>query len=129
MSDVLGYDSKGNKIYEYRVLHDPGLNNQETLNNQDPRFYCALVANDGNAYAISVYDWWTQDLIRKRENIPKNEEVSLVLKPIWEMENYEVSLRNEEEFYYDLDRKELKRRMHIVLSIIKQDNPKMLIKK
>ena len=133
MSNVLGYDCDGNEIYEYRVLRAIWSNDIDIkeLEDADPRLYCALVANDGNAYAISVYDWWSQDLIRKKENIKKDEEIPLVVKPISEMESYEVALCNdsEEEFYYDLDRKELKRHLHIALSIITQDNPKLLIKR
>ena len=133
MSNVLGYDCDGNEIYEYRVLRAIWSNDIDIkeLEDADPRLYCAWVANDGNAYAISVYDWWSQDLIRKKENIKKDEEIPLVVKPISEMESYEVALCNdsEEEFYYDLDRKELKRHLHIALSIITQDNPKLLIKR
>ena len=69
MDDILGYDCDGNDIYEYRVLRAIWSNDIdiEKLEDADSRQYCAIKANDGNAYAISVYDWWNNDLIRKKE--------------------------------------------------------------
>ena len=66
MNDCLGYDCDGNEIYEYRILHAVWSNDIpiEELNGADPRFYCAIVGEDGKAYAISVYDWYNKDLIR-----------------------------------------------------------------
>lgn len=67
MEKVLGYDCDGIEIYEYRVLRAIWSNDIdiEELENADPRLYCTVVANDGKAYAISVYNWWNKDLIKK----------------------------------------------------------------
>lgn len=126
MEKVLGYDCDGREIYEYRVLRAIFSNDIdiEELENADPRLYCAVVANDGNAYAISVYDWWNKDLIRKRENIKENEEIPLIVKPIKEMENYELAMCDggESEFYYELNREELKGRLNYILNRNKSQN-------
>lgn len=120
MQKVLGYDCDGREIYEYRVLRAIWSNDIdiEELENADPRLYCAVVANDGKAYAISVYDWWNKDLIKKRENIKENEEIPLIVKSIKEMENYELAMCDggEKEFYYELDRNELKKRLNTILN-------------
>ena len=133
MEKVLGYDCDGREIYEYRVLRAIFSNDIdiEELENADPRLYCAVVANDDNAYAISVYDWWNKDLIRKRENIKENEKIPLIIKTIREMENYELAMCDcgENEFYYDLDRDELKTQLNIALNIIKLEKSEILRKK
>ena len=125
MEKVLGYDCDGREIYEYRVLRAIFSNDIdiEELEDADPRMYCAVVANDGKAYAISAYDWWNKDLIKKRENIKENEEIPLIVKPIKEMENYELAMCDggKNEFYYDLDRGKLKYQLSIALNKIKQD--------
>lgn len=124
--DILGYDCDGNEIYEYRILRAIGSNdiNIEELKEADPRQYCAIIGDDLNAYAISVYDWRNEELIRKRENI--KEEIPIIVKPISEMENYEVATCNggEDEFYYSLDRSEIKEKLN---NILKQK--KLIIKK
>ena len=117
MSNVLGYDCDGNEIYEYRVLraiwsNDIDINELDA----DPRQYCAVIGGDGNAYAISVFDWWNSNLIRKRENINENEEIPVIIKPISEMQNYEVAQSNDGDFYYDLDRNELKEKLNIIIN-------------
>lgn len=88
----------------------------EDLEDADPRQYCAIVGDDGIAYAISVYDWWYSDLIRKREMINENEEIPIVVKPINEMANYEVATCSDGEFYYSLSRNELKRKLNAILN-------------
>ena len=118
MNTILGYDCDGNEIYENRILRAVWSNdiNIEELKDSDPRHYCALVADDGNAYAISVYDWWNKDLIRERENLAEDEEVSIIIKPISEMVNYECAIKSDnEEFYYNSDNKELKKQLNKIL--------------
>ena len=75
MDEILGYDCDGNEIFEYRILRAIWSNDVaiEELEDADPRQYCAIMGDDGNAYAISVYDWWNKDLIRERENIKEDE--------------------------------------------------------
>ena len=120
MDKVLGYDCDGKEIYEYRVLRAIFSNDIdiEELEDADPRMYCAVVAKDGKAYAISVYDWWNKDLIRKRENIKENEEIPLIIKSIDEMQNYELAMCDcgKKEFYYDLDRDKLKTQLNTALN-------------
>ncbi len=131
MDDILGYDCDGNEIYEYRILRAIWSNDIdiEKLEDADPRQYFAIKANDGNAYAISVYDWWNEDLIRKREGITPGEAIPIIVKPINEMENYEVATCNggEDAFYYSLDRNELKDKLNSILN--KTNKQKMIIKK
>ena len=117
MNDVLGYDCDGKEIYEYRILRAIWSNDIdiEKLENADPRQYCALVASDGNFYAISVYDFWNKDLIRKRENIAQDEDIPVIVKPISEMQNYELAECSEGEFYYTLDRDKLKMQLNSIL--------------
>ena len=130
MDDILGCDCDGNDIYEYRVLRAIWSNDIdiEKLEDADPRQYCAIKANDGNAYAISVYDWWNKDLIRKREGIAPGETIPIIVKPISEMENYEVATCNggEDTFYYPLDRNELKDKLNSILN--KTNKQKMITK-
>ena len=125
MDYILGYDCDGNEIYEYRVLRAIWSNDIDIkkLEDADPRQYCAITADDGNVYAISVYDWRNKDLIRKRENIDINEKIPIVVKPISEMENYELAECNDGAFYYDLDRDELKKQLN---SIINKSKTKVL---
>ena len=97
--DILGYDCDGQEIYEYRILVGIWVGDVDIrdLPDTDPRIYCALVGDDGNAYAISVYDYGNDDmdfrakLIREREHIPDGEPIPTIIKPIEEMENYEVA--------------------------------------
>ena len=130
MCDCLGYDCDGNEIYEYRVLRAIWSNDIdiEELEDADPRQYCAIIGSNGKAYAISVYDWWNEKLIRKRESIIE-EDIPLIVKPIEEMENYEVATCNggEDAFYYSLDRNELKDKLNSILN--KTNKQKKLINK
>ena len=118
MEYILGYDCDGNEIYEYRVLRAIWSNDIdiEDLEDADPRQYCAIVSDDGIAYAISVYDWWNSDLIRKKEEIKETEEIPIVVKPINEMVNYEVATCSEGDFYYGLNRNELKEKLNSILN-------------
>lgn len=120
MEKVLGYDCDGREIYEYRILRAIFSNDIdiEDLEDADPRMYCAVIANDGKPYAISVFDWWNKELIRKRENIKENEEIPLIIKTIDEMKNYELAMCDggEIEFYYDFDRNKLKTQLNTALN-------------
>ena len=118
MEYILGYDCDGNEIYEYRVLRAIWSNDIDIkdLEDADPRQYCAIVSDDEIAYAISVYDWWNSDLIRKKEEIKETEEIPIVVKPINEMVNYEVATCSEGDFYYDLNRNELKKKLNEILN-------------
>ncbi len=119
MSDnILGYDCDNNEIYEYTVLRAIWSNDIdiEELEDADPRQYCAVIGDDGNAYAISVYDFWHKDLIRKRENIDDFEEIPVVVKPISEMKNYEIAICNRDIFYYEFNRKDLKKKLNSILN-------------
>ena len=127
MNDILGYDCDGKEIYEFRILRAIWSNDIDIneLEGADPRQYCALKASDGNAYAISVFDNWNKDLIRKRENINENDKIPTIIKPIEEMVNYEVAECSEGEFYYEFDRGELKNKLNNLL----KENNKTLSKK
>lgn len=130
MQDCLGYDCDGNEIYEYRILRAIWSNDIDIdeLKNEDPRQYCAILGDDGKAYAISVFDWWNKELIKKRENIVEGE-IPIIVKTIDEMVNYEVAMSDggKEDFYYPFDRNELKEKLN---SILKEKNKeKKLINK
>ena len=125
MNYVLGYDCDGATIDEYRILRAIWSNDIEIEDlDADPRQYCAVVGDDDVAYAISVYDWWNRNLIRKRENINEDEEIPIIVKPISEMENYEVGYCCTGELYYEFNRKELK---EILNSILNNSHNKKLI--
>ena len=127
MNDILGYDCDGKEIYEFRILRAIWSNDIDIneLEGADPRQYCALKASDGNSYAISVFDNWNKDLIRKRENINLDDNIPTIIKPIEEMENYEVAECSEGEFYYEFDRGELKNKLS---NLLKENNNKKRIK-
>ena len=137
MNEVLGYDCDGNEIYEYRILRAIWSNDIDIkdLKDADPRQYCAIVSDDGTAYAISVYDWWHKDLIRKRENISDDEEIPIIVKPIEEMVNYEVAICSDDgfscgEFCYSMNessRNELKEKLNSILKN-NHNNVKKMVK-
>jgi hypothetical protein len=127
MNDILGYDCDGKEIYEFRILRAIWSNDIDIneLEGADPRQYCALKASDGNSYAISVFDNWNKDLIRKRGNINLDDDIPTIIKPIEEMANYEVAECSEGEFYYEFDRGELKNKLN---NLLKENNNKKRIK-
>ena len=127
MNDILGYDCDGKEIYEFRILRAIWSNDIDIneLDDADPRQYCALKSSDGNSYAISVFDNWNKDLIRKRENINLDDDIPTIIKPIEEMVNYEVAECSEGEFYYEFDRGELKNKLN---NLLKENNNKKRIK-
>jgi len=117
-NEVLGLDCNGNEIDEFRVLKAKWSNeiDIEDLKHADPRQYCAVKAEDGQAYAISVFDWWSMKLIRERENRSFDEDIPVVVKPIKDMENYELALNSyRAEFYYNFDREELRNELNKIL--------------
>ena len=97
-NEVLGLDCNGNEIDEFRVLKAKWANDIDIkdLKTSDPRQYCAVKAEDGKAYAISVFDWWSMKLIRERENRSFDEDIPVVVKPIEEMKYYELALNTYE---------------------------------
>ena len=127
MNDAIGHDCDGNEIYEYMILRAIWSNDIdiEKMGDADPRQYCALVADDGKAYAMSVYDWWYADLIKEREHIDfdDNYNIPVVIKPIEEMVNYEIAICNfkgePEVFYYEYNRAELKNKLNNLLGLSK----------
>ena len=128
---ILGYDCNENIIEQFSILRAIWSNDIdiEELEDADPREYCAVIADDGNAYAISVHDNWYSDLIRKRENILNDENIKTIVKPISEMINYELAMTqgaNGLEYrYYDFDHQELKNKLNKIL----KEKQKVLIKK
>ena len=129
MNDVLGYDCDGKEIYEYTILRAIWSNDIpiEELEEADPRHYCALVAEDGNSYAISVYDWWNADLIRKRESLEPNQKIPIIIKSISEMNNYECAIDgNGNDFIYELNCDKLKEQLNKKLRSKKTQKVKTL---
>ena len=136
MNNILGYDCDGTPIYEYRILRGIWTNaiDISKLPNTDPRIYCAIYGNDNKAYAISVHDTWLEKEIRAMENLPEDEAIPTIIKPISEMINYEVSIERSsgvaKEWYYEFDREELKRKLNTLLKQLKvEDNTKQYVKK
>ena len=118
--EILGWDCDGNEINEFRILRFPFSENIEDWAeeyNIDPRFYCLVKSFDGNVYAVSVYDDWASDVIRRYENLGTNDDIPILIKPVLEMENYSVAFSGitEEEWYYDRDRDELLRKVESAL--------------
>lgn len=127
MNDCIGYDCDKREIYEYLILRAIWSNdiNIEELKDADPRYYCALVADNGNAYAMSVFDHWNKKLIIERENL-KDNNIPVIVKPIDEMVNYEVAICSDnKEFYYQYDKFKLKEKLN---NILKEQKEKKLKK-
>ncbi len=111
--DILGRDCDENAIYEFCILHAIWANDVdiEDLEDADPREYCAVVAEDGKAYAISIDDHNHTKLIREREHIPEGYEIPTLIKPINAMQRYELSSRG----MYDGDYEELREKLNMML--------------
>ena len=127
MNDCIGYDCDGREIYEFLILRAIWSNDFdiEELKDADPRHYCALVADNGNAYAMSVFDHWNKELIIERENL-KGNDIPVIVKPIDEMVNYEVAICSyNKEFYYQYDKFQLKEQLN---NILKEQKEKKLKK-
>ena len=121
--EKLGHDKDYWTIYEFNILSMVDRHRYK-LNDCDPRDYCVVVADDGKAYAISVYDEAYARKIRAYENIPEGEEIPTVVKPISEMTNYFVLidddgdniLYGEESWFMEKDQKELKKKLNEIIS-------------
>ena len=87
--EVLGRDCDGREICEGAILVDMWAADEKVENLQDPRMYCAVVADDGKAYAISIYDHVYASEIRKKECISDDEDIPQLIKPINTMQWYE----------------------------------------
>ncbi len=87
--EVLGYDCDHNEIYEGDILTDMWAATENIEDLEDPRMYCAVVADDGKAYAISICDRDRASAIRNKEYIPDDEDIPQLIKPINTMQNYE----------------------------------------
>ena len=122
MDEILGYDCDGEPIYEFQVLVGIWVNDVpvEELEKTDPRMYCAVVADDGASYAISVNDSWNEKAIREREHIPDGKKIPTIIKPISEMVNYEIVYVNGSYgcfvYEYEYDCHKLKRKLNKLLN-------------
>lgn len=133
MEKILGYDCDGEEILEYRILRFPfstTIDDWEEVPNVDPRFYCAIESSNSEYWAISVYDDYNSKYIRKYENLDPNLKVPTIIKPISEMEGYEVAFDGitGKEWFYDRDRKKLKKELEKLLKNKNSQNRKQLIK-
>lgn len=88
--EVLGYDVDNQEIYEGAILVDMWAATEKVEDLPDPRMYCAVVADDGKAYAISINDITRASEIRKKECISDDEDVPQLIKTINAMEYYEI---------------------------------------
>lgn len=89
-NEILGYDCDDKEIYEGAILVDMWALSVEDIEDlEDPRMYCAVVADDGKAYAVSICDTIRSKAIRKKECIPIKEDIPQLIKPINTMEYYE----------------------------------------
>ena len=133
MEKILGYDCDGEEILEYRILRFPfstTIDDWEEVPNVDPRFYCAIESSNNEYWAISVYDDYNSKYIKKYENLDPNSKVPTIIKPISEMEGYEVAFDGitGNEWFYDRDIKKLKKELENLLKNKNSQNIKQLIK-
>lgn len=121
MNEILGYDCDNNEIEEFRVLRFPDseyIENWDEEINIDPRFYC-LIKNDNDiVYAISIYDDYHRDYIKKYENISKDKKVTTLIKPASDMQFYQVAFSGITglPWYYDRNKSLLKEELEILLN-------------
>lgn len=118
--EILGYDCDGNEISEFRVLRFPfsaDIENWDEEPNIDPRFYCLVRSSTGEVLALSIYDDWSRDYIRKYEKISDSDEVPMLIKPVSAMSNYEVAFSGitGNEWYYDRNKEELRKQLDSIL--------------
>lgn len=119
--EILGYDCDGNEISEFRILRFPfsaDIENWDEAPNIDPRLYCLVKSSTGEVLALSVYDDWTHNHIRKFEQLNDTDEVPMLIKPVSEMSYYEVAFSGitGDEWYYDRDRNELRKKLDYILN-------------
>jgi len=118
--NVLGYDCDGRAIDEFRILRFPfsaDIEDWDSEPNVDPRFYCLVRSSSGEVFAMSVYDDWSCEQIRRYEKLDKEVPVTTLLKTVEEMSYYEVAFDGitEREWYYDRNRDELKKELERTL--------------
>jgi len=131
--EILGYDCDGYEINEFRVLRAPfsaDIEDWDEEPNIDPRFYCLVRSSNGEVWALSVYDDWTSNYIKKYEKLSDSDEISVLIKPVSEMVYYEVAVDgiSGNEWYYDRDREELRRILDSILNEQKESAKKLTIK-
>ena len=131
MYEVLGYDCDYNEIEEFRVLRYPDsecIENWDEVPNIDPRFYCLIKSKSGRVYAMSIYDDYHTEYIKKYENINKYEKVPTIIKPATDMQYYQVAFSGITglAWYYEWNKEELKRKLEVLL---KEKGVKKLIKR
>lgn len=130
---ILGYDCDGNEIKEFRILRFPfsaDIENWDEQPNIDPRFYCLVRCSNGETLAVSVYDDWFPERIRIYEQLDANEGISMLVKPVSSMENYEVAFDGitGKEWYYDRNKEKLRKELDCILKT-QQGLVKSLVKK
>ena len=106
---VLEYDCDGNEIDEFRVLRFPfsaEIDDWDEYPNVDPRFYCLVKSSNGKPFAVSVYDDYNPNQIRKYEQLGDNDDIPMLIKPASAMKHYEVAFDGitGQEWYYDRNR-------------------------
>ena len=122
MSKVLGFDCDGYEIEEFRVLRYPfsaDIENWEEEVNVDPRFYCIVKRENGEAVLVSIYDDYLSKYIRRYEGLSDIEEIPMVIKDASYSSNLEVAYSglNGREWFYDRNRNVLKKEIESNLSI------------
>lgn len=128
---VLGYDCDGNIIDEFRILRFPfsaDIENWDDEPNIDPRFYCLVRISHDQILAVSVYDDYFRDNIRKYEKLNDKEDIPMLIKTVSEMKGYEVAFEGitGTEWYYDRNKDELRKKINAVL---KKEKGLVLVKK
>ena len=118
--EVLGYDCDGEEIFEFMVLraHFSALiDNWDEQPNVDPRFYCLVRSSKGKVFAVSVYDDYNTDYIRRYENLNELDVVPTSVKSVADMENYEIAINGitDDVWYYDRDRNSLRKELDGIL--------------
>ena len=121
MEKILGYDCDYNPIEEFRILRFPFssyIENWEEEPNIDPRFYCAIEDTDGKYWAISVYDDYNREAIKRYENL-NDIKIPTIVVPLSEREGYEVAFSgiNGLEWYYDRNRQALKDNLEKLIKV------------
>jgi len=117
---VLGYDCDDNEINQFRILRFPfsaDIENWDEETNVDPRLYCLVRSSSGETLAVSVYDDWSCEYIRKYEQLEVNSDIPILIKTVSEMKHYEVAFDGitGNEWYYDRNRDELRKTLDCVL--------------
>lgn len=118
--DILGYDCDGNVIKEFRILRFPFSSEIESWDEEpfiDPRFYCLIRSSSGEILAVSVYDDWSCEHIRKYERLDDNVNISILIKPVSEIQYYEVAFNGitGDEWFYDRNKDELRKKVDCIL--------------